>query len=480
MQFDTQSLWIYLHFPSLQLDLIQKNGAQAESKDAVKIPRAIYQSTSNQLVQVNQAAFDRGIRVGMGLAKASLLFSDLQLHEYNADVEENNIQQLAQQLYLITSDISLAPPAGIVLRVQNMLHLYGKLSNYWRVLSYCLDQHGFHYHAASAYSIQAAKLIALHGKTLITEDRKTIQQALINCQLSISDVDAKDVEKLARIGIRTVGEMQRLPAHDIANRVNRFSMQIINELRGHSPARVRFFQPSTEFHDFVELLYEIENTEKLLPIIRRSLSKLEQFLYVRNARCLQILVDLFQREHGSLKLKFDSALPIYRTQDWLEIIALRLERTSIESSIHGIELHCLRYEITEIANDDLFAAKSHKVEGLSLISRLISKLGEEKVRQLSYRDDFRPEKNSVATTIGKNSCNNHSSVHQDRPGILLNQPQLLQQAVTVIKGPERIVGGWWDNQEVTRDYYVGQGDDGQQIWIYKTPDNQWYLHGFFI
>ena len=68
----------------------------------------------------------------------------------------------------------------------------------------------------------------------------------------------------------------------------------------------------------------------------------------------------------------------------------------------------------------------------------------------------------------------------DRPGLLLPQPQPLNLQVEVIKGPERIQTGWWDDKPIKRDYYIGQSRDGQQVWIFKTPNKEWYLHGYFI
>ena len=50
----------------------------------------------------------------------------------------------------------------------------------------------------------------------------------------------------------------------------------------------------------------------------------------------------------------------------------------------------------------------------------------------------------------------------------------------LLKGPERIETGWWDNQPVSRDYYVARQRNGQQLWIYRNRlDRQWYLHGVF-
>ncbi len=47
-------------------------------------------------------------------------------------------------------------------------------------------------------------------------------------------------------------------------------------------------------------------------------------------------------------------------------------------------------------------------------------------------------------------------------------------------GPERIATGWWRGQDVERDYYRAEWDDGTHVWIYRDQrTGRWFLHGFF-
>jgi protein ImuB len=522
MQFDTRSLWIYIHFGRLQLDLIEANGKLCTNKDA---PRAVFNAKANQLCQVNNVAKKLGITLNMGLASASLSCSDLQLHEYDQDVESQHIINIANYLYLFTSDIVLAPPNALILRAQNMLTLYGGLQAYWQVIEQCLLKQKVHFVAASSYSVQGAKLLALSGsqyqaqyqsqhqakrklqhktqqgllqpsllqhsllQKFISDDRDTLQKYLIKCPLSLSDIDAKDIQKLARIGVKSYGDLLELPLADIANRVSRFSMAIINELQGKQAAKVKFYQPTPTYHDYLELLYELSNTDKLLPIIRISLDKLSEFLALRNAHTLAIKMRFFQRDHEPLPLDFSSIRPIYKSDDWLDIISLKLESVSFESPVYALSIDCARYEVAQVSNDDMFAKKTTHVEALTLLSRLQSKLGKTSVRQINYVEDFRPEYSTHSIALNDVALNDTSntsiqikasSILADRPGLLLPQPQPLNLQVEVIKGPERIQTGWWDDKPIKRDYYIGQSRDGQQVWIFKTPNKEWYLHGYFI
>lgn len=480
MQFDTCSLWIYLHFTQLQLDLIEHSPA-ANSKELAE-PRAIYQVKDNQIVQINQAAHKRGIKVGMGLASASLLYPQLKLHEYSPDIEQSALEHLANALYLISSDIVIMPPNGLVLRAQKMLALYGGLNAYWHSVLQCLSEYGYQHQSAAGFSIQAAKLIAKQGLGIITQDRKIIQKQLSQCSLALSDIDHKDLDKLARIGIHSMAELDCIPLSELANRLSRYSISIISELRGQAPSKVSFFKPLTRYDDYIELLYDISLVDKLMPVLRHAFNKLETFLYTRNARSLHVDVDFYQREHEPMHIEFDSALAIYKHQDWLSIVSLKLERIRFESPVYALKLQCNHYESAHLVSDDFFAQKSTHIATLSLMSRLASKLGQSKVRRLTFIDDFRPERATESNYkfAQQKPSTATCSIFADRPGLLLDQPELLQHKVQIIKGPERIVCGWWENIVMTRDYYIGQSEQGQQIWVFKTPEQRWYLHGYFV
>jgi protein ImuB len=50
----------------------------------------------------------------------------------------------------------------------------------------------------------------------------------------------------------------------------------------------------------------------------------------------------------------------------------------------------------------------------------------------------------------------------------------------LLRGPERIEGGWWERLDVARDYYAARNPAGQRLWIYRRLDQvDWFLHGLF-
>ena len=81
----------------------------------------------------------------------------------------------------------------------------------------------------------------------------------------------------------------------------------------------------------------------------------------------------------------------------------------------------------------------------------------------------------------------HEGTASARPLWLLRAPKLLptrngspQGFTAMLKGPERIETGWWDDRDIRRDYFVARHAGGSKLWIYKDLRNSnWYLHGRF-
>ena len=93
-------------------------------------------------------------------------------------------------------------------------------------------------------------------------------------------------------------------------------------------------------------------------------------------------------------------------------------------------------------------------------------------------DEHRPE---LATQYCRplSSSNVTPKALSLRPSLLLPTPSRLKEKVPIEHGPEPIVSGWWDTHEITRDYFIARDDNGRWLWVYRTPQQEWFTHGFF-
>ena len=99
--------------------------------------------------------------------------------------------------------------------------------------------------------------------------------------------------------------------------------------------------------------------------------------------------------------------------------------------------------------------------------------------------EHRPEK-AWAKSAGSGGSGAQAArwpAQEARPLWLLQQPVAIEarkDSLKLVSGPERIESGWWDEQDVARDYYTAKNGDGQKLWVFRDHRTRsWFLHGLF-
>ncbi|MCH1612579.1 MAG: hypothetical protein L7S72_04710, partial [Flavobacteriales bacterium] len=54
---------------------------------------------------------------------------------------------------------------------------------------------------------------------------------------------------------------------------------------------------------------------------------------------------------------------------------------------------------------------------------------------------------------------------------------LYKGELKICLGPERIETNWWTKYPLRRDYYIAETKNNEKLWVYRTPEKKWYLHG---
>ena len=470
-----QSLWLYLHFPHLQLDTLSSSSITNTDQQQ---PLVILDSKSNKVVQLNQAAYSAGIRLGMGLGSAAALAYDLLVHPYKKETEQARLNDIGQSLYWVTSDICLYPPDGLLLRIHNMLQLYSGLPGYWQTIKNQLKNIHSRYHFATGYSPFMARLLGRAHWDKVTKEREVMLNQASRCSLNYTELPDKTINKLNRVGIHTLGDLLTLPLKDIAKRFDIELVTYLGRLSGEFQHSVDFYHPPESFHRYLELMYEIENSEVLIHPLTRLLNSLEQFLKLRDQLTHELHITLHHREHDDARVTVGSAQGEYKTQSWLSLLDLKLQELKLIAPVFALTLTTGKTQVRKPPKNDLFFGQQGSLSSLQLISQLQAKLGEHAVHGLTLFDDFRPEKSSrycppLTTNIPIQKIN------KTRPSFLLNGAEPLLEKVSIIHGPERINTGWWDDTPTIRDYFVARTKQGKWYWVFRTPNSEWFLHGVF-
>lgn len=462
--------WLFLHFPNLQLDAL--------FSQQTDLAITIVDNKRFTVKQCNQLAASQGIKLGMGLGSASALCQDLQVHPYDAIVEQQTLSHIAQWLYSVTSDICLYPPQSLLLKVTDMLSLYGGLESYWQQLSAHLQRLNLNFSYSMGFSPLSAMMLAKADAQLLTLDKELLQQAIASFPIQAAELPSKQIEKLARVGIATIQDLIDIPVQELARRFDIELVNYVGRLMGQFRHPIDFYHPPEKFVCYQELLFDIENIQWLEKPLTKLLEKLEQFLLMRNQVGYELVLVLHQRDHQDGQVQFSSASGDYLASRWLTLCKLTLESLQLEAPVQGLTLKLHRSGELESSSVDLFKGVQGAQTSLELIGLLQAKLGKSCVHKVAHSDDPRPEN---ATTLSDPTLTHTKAIISQRlrPNIILPKPEALTEKVSLMQGPERIASGWWDGNEVVRDYFIARGHTGRWLWIFRTQQKQWFIHGLF-
>ena len=462
-------LFLYLQFPSLQLDSLTSAFKPGQ-------PLAVVDA-KHHIIELNAEAAAQGIALNMSLGSAAALCHQLELVPYNPQQQQEVLQFVAQQLYQYSADIALDPPNGLYLRLNNMLSLYQGLAGYWQVLSAVLNGLAFHYHFATGLTPYAAKCLAKQQRNVLEDDPVLLNKLLQKSPLSSTELSIDLQQQLQRLGLKQLGQLLALSAAELARRFDRALLSYLGRLSGEFYHLLEYIQPEPGFSRAIELMYDIDDTAKLCTPLQSLLMQLEQQLSRANAVCHQLQLQIRFRHRPAQTLSIGSAQGEYRAAKWLRLCQLQLETVRLSEPAVGLKLLVARFFSQQSATSSLFQSSAQTMSSLQLVFLLQARLGHAAVSGLTLIDKHLPEAaNLQGSPLAQRSevC----SALSQRPAFLLLQPYALTEAVEIHSGPERLCANIWQLEQ-QRDYFIGRNTRGQWLWLYRTAQQQWFVQGLF-
>jgi protein ImuB len=470
-------LWICLHFPELPLAVFAR-------ADACGSP-AVAASASHRpdVLVANAAAKKRGIVPGLSIAAALALDPDLVIHLRDELAEAAALERVALWAGQWTSTVALEPPGCVLLEVSGALRYFGGLDRLVGRIRTELGEIGFDSVIAVAPTPGAASLLARGGSEIAT-DSPGIESAVGALPVGLLVHARAALATLASIGVDSIGQLIALPRDGVARRFGQALLDEIDRALGRLPdARAPFVAPE-RYESQLELPAPVEEAEALLFGARRLVVELCGFLQGRGAGLTRLRCDLVHRDANptSIVLGLRSTRQVEHV---MTVLRERLTRETLPDRVEAIRL--VSEEIAPLAgkDGDFFATDKNAEAGTQVIERLRARLGEEAVRTLALHADHRPERAwrwEPSVTVEPSKIGDPDL--PVRPLWLLPDPYALEggpaaAALELESGPERIESGWWDGQEVSRDYFVGRNPSGEALWLYRDRQGAWFVHGVF-
>jgi protein ImuB len=409
---------------------------------------------------------------------------------------EATLESLASRAQRFTPRVSLVPPDGLVLEVKGSLHLFNGTEGLIRAFRQDCDRVAVESAIALAPTPLAALVAARVGKPFVVTNKAQLVGRLTSLPLTPLRWPDDVVQRLARMGVRTIGQALRLPRAGFARRFGPAHLGELDRLTGRNADLRHHFQPRERFRRRRELTYEMENNATILAALAPLLADLGKFLEARQCGITELECRLRHRHAPPSLCVLRLAAPLADVARLTELLGERLNALVLPEPVRSCELRSGLPVLRVLSCDPLWQpgeyGGSAGPESPQLVERLRARLGQEAVYGLQMLPGHRPEQAwSMCEPPGRRSPKLMVPWGAfRRPLWLLPAPQQLEEvegaprrrgSLRFFGDVERIETGWWDGGEIGRDYYTVFDIYGVQLWIFRerADPHRWFLHGVF-
>lgn len=479
-------LWLCLRLPDLPLEIYSRAAPGDE-------PLVITEGRGGEqrVFAANAAARECGISPGLAVGAAHALTHRLRAKPRDPAAEAATLKRLAAWACRYTSLASLAAPDAVLLEVAGSSALFGGLASLRARLAADIQALGFRVITALAPTPLAATWLARCGVETTVSETRAVFGALAPLPLACLALDAKREALLTGMGLACLADCLRLPRDGLARRAGPEVLLALDRALGRLPDVREPYTPPAQFGARLALPAPVDAIEPLLFPLHRLFMELSALLSARAAGVQGFTLTLYHLKAQPTAIDFTFTAPACDAEHWLLLARERLQRESLAQPVEEVGVAAGEFQPLANPTADFFAgARAPAAVRTQLIERLRARLGDAAVRGLDQLADHRPERAWCFQAPGMAPACAEAPLAAPRPLWLLTQPQplesrdgrpILDGALMLHDERERIEGGWWDDMDVARDYFVACDARGARYWIFREigAASRWFLHGIF-
>lgn len=454
-----------------------------------------------QVLVASAAAVDAGVRIGMRRGGVATIAPDAILLDRDLEKEARALDAIALAMMQFTPEVAFTQNFSVLLDVGASLRLFGGPRALCRRVVDSVRRLGFTTQLGAAPTAEGAWLLAhaprarrpLHRRSLRSS---TLASRLDQLPCSLVPDAAPFLAWFDGIGAGTLHDLRKLPRTGLLRRTSKQLLHSLDCAYGDTEEMHRWISVSAQFSAHIETFDRIEHAEALMHGATTLILQLTGWLTVRHLAVSTFRL-MLEHERGRAAvpptpLEITLAEPAWKEPHLLRLLKERLAKIELTAPVIGLRLEVVRLEAMQPPTDQLFPEPGGSPADFTRLLELLSaRLGPDNVLVPVASPDHRPEQcNSWGPATAKRTVSAPDNLVLERPSFVLPKPiQLLVRderpfylsPLRLIRGPERLEAGWWDAKSVARDYYVAQGADATCYWIYleRTVDRRWFLHGLY-
>lgn len=488
---------------------------------------------------VNAAAAVRAIRPGMALAQARAMLPSLAANDHDPTADAAFLARIAEWTDRYTPLVGRAPPDGLLLDITGAAHLKGGEARLLADLVSRLERMGLTSRAAIAATPGAAHALARFGNHGIVATAADTDRLLAPLPVTALRIDAGMAAALARVGLKTIGDLMSRPRAPLAARFGPHLLQRLDQARGIDEEAIDPRQPLPPAAVDLPLTEPIAREEDIADAIRHLLDRLTALLTERGEGARALELSLYRVDGDVSRLAVRAATPARDVALLHRLFALRLQSLA-DPLDAGFGFDHVRLAATATApwRDEPMPLTGITQQAGSAVDpaitarlsdKLAARFGADRVLRVVAADTHIPEHAARLAPVHA-PCANGQTPHvlpasPPRPVRLFDPPEPLEiiaevpdgpplrmrwrrrsLKIVAAEGPERIAPAWWSDaapdtpastlDQTTRDYYRVADETGRQLWLFRaglypragaeaaagedtTPAPRWFVHGLF-
>lgn len=482
----------------------------------------------------NRAAAAAGVAVNQQLADARALCATLVVASVDPEADRRSLLALVEQCQRIAPWVGIdrdtgAHGHGLFLDITGCSHLYGGEDGMVRALSRLLARGAIRGRIAIADTPGAAWAWSHSGRRqspILAPGEQ--EHALASLPVAALRLPDRDAQTLERLGILSIGALSAIPRHALRMRFGPGIGQRLDQAAGREPEPIEPLPPRSPMAAWADFAEPMVAPEGVVATLRGLLPRLALRLAreLAGARRLELSV---RRVDGSRDVaRIGTARATRDVSHLAGLFAPAIERIDPSPGIERIWLEAIEVELLDgqpkprrpgrdggagsrQGNSGHLAWRMAEGDALAtLIDRLVSRLGADRVLRPALRESHLPEEQSeyrraIDAPDGSPSpaC---GSAQADRPVRLFRRPEPIRfpaashgsaagppsgffwrgafRRLSRIGDCERVIGPWWRSPPVAdeiRDYFRVETESGERLWLVRSGDEavRWSVHGIF-
>ena len=478
---------------------------------------------------VNAVAAGCGLAPGQRATDATAAHRDLAVAYADPAHEEKALRRLAAWARRWSPATRVDGTDGIAVDATGSSHLFGGSAGLVGEMRDRLRAMDLTACVALAPNHAAAHALARHGPGSVVEEEDHLAGLLGALPVAALRIDASSALLLRRLGLKTVGDLARLPRatlkkrfgaglrhrdprddtwEDYLGRSVGASSDVLARL-DEALGRVRVpFDPDRPVPRarIVQGLEEpVSEVATVLASVRPLVERLCEELAGRDEGLAALGIEAFRVDGGRASALLRLSRPTRRVDDLMRLLIDRLDGWRAEFGFDALAVEAVETAPLPPEQEDGLEAR-RAADPAALVDRLRVRLGEAAVRRAVLGESHLPER-AEAWVAGAEAISGpeRQAARPDRVfefpeeiGVVHGLPdgpparftwRRRPHDVARAAGPERIAPEWWRERSHARarDYWRVETRGGRRLWMFREgfPDDErggttrWFVHGLF-